>query len=252
MRKLVTEGNFEVDNEGIKLQIMDSSHVSLVGLLVSRHAFSSYHLSPLHGESMTLGLNLNTLSKILRFAEDKDPLKIECRQQLREVQITIGSEDGDGHKTSVFTIRVLDVFPDQYSIPGRFDGCEVKLSSSQFKTLCRDLGTFGDSVEISVMKDEVQFSTSGAIGNAHIHLRAGELVDGVETQVVLQEGEVVRGTFALRYLNTFTEATGISPSVTLRLSLDLPIFIEYGSKECISLQYFLAPKIEEEISDSES
>lgn len=53
--------------------------------------------------------------------------------------------------------------------------------------------------------------------------------------------------FAARYLNLFSKAAGLSGQVTLNMSNDTPLMVEYrlnhGGGE---LKYYLAPKITEE------
>jgi proliferating cell nuclear antigen len=53
-------------------------------------------------------------------------------------------------------------------------------------------------------------------------------------------------TFALRYLNFFTKATPLSEQVTLHLSPDVPLMVEYNIAGKGFVRYFLAPKINED------
>ena len=58
--------------------------------------------------------------------------------------------------------------------------------------------------------------------------------------------EPVSLTFALRYLNLFTKATPLSDSVTLSMSKDVPLVVEYRIGDMGYIRYYLAPKIEED------
>jgi proliferating cell nuclear antigen len=58
--------------------------------------------------------------------------------------------------------------------------------------------------------------------------------------------EPVQLTFALRYLNFFTKATPLSSTVTLSMSADVPLVVEYKIADMGHLKYYLAPKIEDE------
>ena len=58
--------------------------------------------------------------------------------------------------------------------------------------------------------------------------------------------EDVTLTFALRYLNFFTKATGLSSNVTLSLSSEVPLVVEYTIEELGYVRYYLAPKIEDD------
>ena len=58
--------------------------------------------------------------------------------------------------------------------------------------------------------------------------------------------EPVSLSFALRYLNSFTKATALSAQVTLSMSKELPVVVEYRIADFGYVRYYLAPKIEDE------
>lgn len=108
------------------------------------------------------------------------------------------------------------------------------------------------SVIISAGKDGVKFSVSGDMGSGNINIKPTSAADAKEDeQTVINLDEPVTLTFALRYLNLFTKATSLSASVTLSLSKDVPLVVEYPIKnsndeEMGHLKFYLAPKIEED------
>jgi proliferating cell nuclear antigen len=65
--------------------------------------------------------------------------------------------------------------------------------------------------------------------------------------VSLEVDEPVALSFAARYLNLFSKASGLAGQVTLNMSSETPLMVEYklnnGGGE---LKYYLAPKITEE------
>lgn len=58
--------------------------------------------------------------------------------------------------------------------------------------------------------------------------------------------EPVSLTFALRYMNSFTKATPLANSVTISLSSELPVVVEYKIAEMGYIRFYLAPKIEDD------
>jgi proliferating cell nuclear antigen len=116
---------------------------------------------------------------------------------------------------------------------------------------CRDLSSIGDTVQISVTKDGVRFSTSGDIGSANIMCRQNTSVDKQEEATVIDLNEPVELTFALRYLNSFAKATPLSPSVVISMSKELPIIVKYTMSDIGHIAYYLAPKVDEEEMDAE-
>lgn len=73
MKDLVTETNFECSSSGIALQAMDSSHVSLISLLLRSDGFDKFQCH----RPLSLGLNLGSMSKILRCAGNDDSLVLK-------------------------------------------------------------------------------------------------------------------------------------------------------------------------------
>ena len=52
-----------------------------------------------------------------------------------------------------------------------------------------------------------------------------------EDATVIEMNELVSMSFALRYMNTFTKATPLSNTVTISLSPDPPVVVEYKIAE---------------------
>merc|ERR1711931_553716 len=112
--------------------------------------------------------------------------------------------------------------------------------SGEFQRVIRDLSQFGESLVISCTKEGVKFSAAGDIGVGNIKLAQTANVDKEEEPVTL--------TFACRYLNMFTKATCLAPQVSLSMSPDVPLVVEYKIGDIGHIRYYLAPKIEDEDS----
>lgn len=67
-----------------------------------------------------------------------------------------------------------------------------------------------------------------------------------EEATIIEMNEPVSLTFALRYMNSFTKATPLSSTVTISLSSELPVVVEYKIAEMGYIRFYLAPKIEED------
>jgi proliferating cell nuclear antigen len=85
VKDLVTDANFDCSSSGISLQAMDSSHVSLVSLLLRADGFDQFRAD----KNVSLGINLGAMSKILKCANNDDTLVIK-------------SEDKGDHVSFVF------------------------------------------------------------------------------------------------------------------------------------------------------
>ena len=76
IKELVNEANFDCTGAGIALQAMDTSHVSLVGLLLRADGFDHYRCD----RSLSLGINLGSMSKILKCAGNEDTMTLKAEE----------------------------------------------------------------------------------------------------------------------------------------------------------------------------
>ena len=61
VKELVTDANFDCTSSGFALQAMDSSHVSLVALLLRSDGFEHYRCD----RNMTMGVNLANMVRMI-------------------------------------------------------------------------------------------------------------------------------------------------------------------------------------------
>jgi proliferating cell nuclear antigen len=240
MKDLVQDANFDCSEEGISMQAMDSSHVSLVALMMRSEGFDHYRCD----RSLSLGLNLGTLSKILKCAANEDTITLKSDDQADSVNLMF--EDKNQDRISDFEMKLMDIDSEHLGIPDTEYKVTVKMPSSEFQRICRDLSILGDTCVISVSKEGVKFSVAGDVGTGNISLKNNTAVDNESEAVVIECEEPVDLTFALRYLNFFTKATALSGTVTLSLSRDVPLVVAYGIENYGYVRFYLAPKIDED------
>jgi proliferating cell nuclear antigen len=78
-------------------------------------------------------------------------------------------------------------------------------------------------------------------------LKQNTAVDKEDDAVVIDMQEKVDLNFALRYLNSFTKATSLGPTVTISMSSDAPMVVEYPIDTMGHVKFYLAPKIDEDV-----
>merc|ERR1712010_408380 len=234
-----TEANFDCDAQGISLQAMDSSHVSLMAMQLKADGFEHYRCD----RNMSIGMNLASLSKILKCAGNDDVITMKAEDDA-EV-ITFMFESPNQEKISDFELKLMVIDSEHLGIPETEYSAEVTMPSGEFSKICRDLTTFGDTVTIAANKEGVKFSVTGDIGTGNVTVRQNASADK-DQQTLIELQEPVSLTFALRYLNFFTKAAPMSEAVSLSLSKEVPLAVEYAVAEMGHLRYYLAPKVDED------
>ena len=62
---------------------------------------------------------------------------------------------------------------------------------------------------------------------------------------MIEMSQPVSSQFPLRYMNSFTKATPLSNTVTISLTSELLLAVEYTIAEMGYIRFYLAPKIED-------
>ncbi|KAJ3248019.1 proliferating cell nuclear antigen [Chytriomyces hyalinus] len=243
VKELVADANFDCSDAGLSLQAMDNSHVALVALLLRSTAFSPFRCD----QNLSLGINLSSFSKILKCANNDDTVTLKADSGVDTINLAFESKNGA--RQSEYDLKLMDIDSEHLGIPDTPYEATVKMSSAEFQRICRDLRILNESIVIDVTKEGVKFSSSGDLGNGSIFIKSGqssidEKDEDTATTITLQSP--VSLTFSLKYLCDFAKATPLSNTVTLSLSNDVPLLVEYAVNEVGYIRYYLAPKIGED------
>lgn len=243
VKELCKDVRFDCSESGIALQAMDSSHVALVALLLKETAFDTYRCD----RAMSLGVNVESVVRIFKTCGNDDVVTL--RKEDDSDTLLFSFENAAMERYSAFELKLIDIECEHLGIPDAQYTCTAKLPSGELQKICRDLKEFGETVQIAVTdKEGVSFCVSGDIGNGTVRLKRREHAEKESERVDISVEEPVTLAFALRYLNFFTKATPLAESVTMHISKENPLIVEYelsDSQEKGYLRYYLAPKIEE-------
>jgi len=140
----------------------------------------------------------------------------------------------------------MDIDQEHLGIPETDYAATITLPSSEFQRITRDLNQISESVAIECTKEGVKFASQGDIGNGSVTLRSHNDLDKPDNNVEIQLTEPVALTFSLKYLSNFCKATGLAGQVSLSLSNEVPLLVEYKLANSSYLRFYLAPKIGDE------
>jgi len=241
MKDLVTDANIDVSTSGLAMQAMDSSHVSLCAVLLRADGFDHFRAD----RTITLGLNFTSLAKILKCAGNNDIITMKAEDDADTLDLMFETESQD--RISDFNMKLMDIDSEHLGIPGQDYKVMIKMPAAEFQRICRDMSVLGETCTIKAEKGSVKFSVSGDLGTGNITRKTSTKDDEKdEDKTVIDIEEPLELTFALRYLNLFTKATPLSNSVTLKMSPDVPLVVEYAIGDAGYIRYYLAPKISDE------
>jgi proliferating cell nuclear antigen len=98
-------------------------------------------------------------------------------------------------------------------------------------------------VTISVSKEGVRFSTQGELGDGAITLKSNVSIDDEDDATVITLTQPATLMFSVKYLQNFAKASQLSKTVTLQMTNEVPMLIDYKIEDIGYLRYYIAPKI---------
>jgi len=125
---------------------MDSSHVALVSLLLRESAFADFKCD----RPTSLGMNVDSLAKILKMCGPTDSLKV--RWQGGADTVGFQCESGSDDRIADFDLKLMQIESEHMEIPEQHYKVTAKLPSAEFQRICRDLKEFGETMQMSASK----------------------------------------------------------------------------------------------------
>lgn len=220
-----------VKEDGWNIQGMDSSQVTLFHMVLSNSWFDEYHIDT---EGM-ININLKMLEKVLSSFEMNDGDEF-IMEQTDTLMIT--------HKTpkkkSSFSVPFINVEQDWLEVPESAEWeVEMRFKSAELASLLKKMTMFSDDVEIKCTDDRINFSAAGEEGSADIELT----LDNVESYSIV-EGEIIKTKYSLKFLTKCVELSSVYENVSVEMSRELPLRIQWDLQNSSYLRFYIASKID--------
>ncbi|NHI89002.1 MAG: proliferating cell nuclear antigen (pcna) [Candidatus Thorarchaeota archaeon] len=227
---LLTEAHFLIKDDGFSLIQYDSSRAAMIDLYLPSSIFQEYHCKGEHN----LSLGLDELTKVSKRMAGDDKLEFNLDETQNRFEIRMISQ-----AERTFKIQLLTP-PEEKTqkIRSSFE-IRAEMFSDTFKQVVKDIGVVSNHMKITATQDSLSFGGMGDAGEAQVSLTLGE-------DSLLHELEVKQsGTsmYALSYLTEIAKAIS-SDSLTLRMTENKPVMLEFPIAESGLIKFLLAPRIE--------
>lgn len=237
LKEILTDVNLEITEEGIKLIAMDSSQVSLIHMkLLSKNFEQFYCKIPI-----TCGVSMIRLFKLLKSMSPSDSLcMFILESEPNDLQIYIETnEKGTRHK---FSLKLMDLCTDKIEIPAATFSSVLRIPSSDFQKLCRDMNNLADDIEIKSSGNQLIFTISNDWMSQQTIMQESGTNCSIEYLQNLSPDEVIQGVFSLKKMVLFTKCTNLCQNIEIYIKNDYPIVIKYHVANLGEVKFCLAPK----------
>lgn len=228
----IVETNFEFDNENLTIESMDSTHTSLVFLVLTKDYFKSYRCN----SNMNVGLNIPIFCKILKASRDNDEIKISKSKNDNYLSIEISN----GDKNQEFELPEMEIETDKLAIEANYS-YEVNINSDIFSKLINDIALVeGNNVNIQLLpSDKLMWSSKGDLGKTNLESN----IDVIKSN---DANGRLENSYSINFLKKFIKSSYLDINGKIAISLDngLPIKLVSKLNDTSEIKFFIAPKID--------
>ena len=229
---LISEGLFQLEEDGLKLIAADPAMVALVDFKIEKDNFEDYQIS----EEEKVGLNLENLYSILRRADSNDTITLELDEEQSKFHITM-----ENSSTRNFSLPILNLSEDDIPSTDQLDfTVEAELDTKVLESAVKDAMVVSDSVKVKADSEKIQINADGDQSNAKFTITGDS--PGVHTL----EGTNAESMFSLDYLSKMMGGKKLASQVTAKMGEDFPMRLEFDTPDQAQLSFVLAPRIEED------
>lgn len=108
-------------------------------MLLRSEAFNPYRCD----RNIALGINLGSLTKVLRAAQNDDILTIKAEDAPDVVNLVFENNKKD--RMSEYDIKLMDIDQEHLGIPETDYAATITMPTTEFQRICRDLGSLSES-----------------------------------------------------------------------------------------------------------
>lgn len=219
--ELVMEVRIKVNEEGFNITAMDPANVAMVKFILPKSSFSRFET-----DSEVLGVNLDSLKRILKRSGTGSSLLMEKRENVLHIQIQ------DRIKRN-FDLSLIDIDTEEKDIPNLEFSSSVELNSGDFIDSIEDCGVVSDACSFIIKENLFIIEAKGL--NA-----ARSEFSGDEATI---QAENCKSRYSLEYLQKFIKASKLFDKTQLKFANDHPLRINLRN-DFMEISFLLAPRVE--------
>ncbi|MEM5766550.1 MAG: proliferating cell nuclear antigen (pcna) [Candidatus Aenigmatarchaeota archaeon] len=229
--ELIDEGVFKLAKDGISLMASDRAMVAAVDFKILSSAFEEYEID----KEQSIGLDIPNFLSVLKRASAQDKIIFN----LQDSKLEIVFENSSKRR---FVLPLLEL--SQEEVP-RIDQLEfttkAQLDSNVLETGIADAEVTADTIVFEASPSKFVMRAEGDISSNQLELEMGS-----KALSELKATGSVKARYPLDYLKKMIKAAKLSNFVVLEWAQDYPIKMIFEVKDKLSLNFVLAPRVEEE------
>lgn len=236
--KVFTETiNIVVTKDEFHLQGMDSSHVCLYEFIFKKEWFNKWEVE----EDLSFGLNTESIEKILNtYASGQSICLLVEDEEVEKVFFELlKTENNEKSPEKYFSTYCINIDGDLMEIPSSEYGFELTFKSDEFKSYIDQLSKFGEVINFVCVDNKISMIAKSIQDECKFELSEDDFVE------IKQNTEEINYSYSVKYITDICKFNKLSETITLKFSDEIPLLLKYNIDENISVDFHLAPYVDE-------
>ena len=225
MVDLIKDAEFIVNEYGVSLKAIDAAQIAMVIFNMPKDVFEKFEITG----TTKLGVNLPSLSSILKRARNNDKLALKVKDKRLNIILS-------GDSVRSFSINLLDLSSNEMPNPDINFDATIKMKANNLIEGVKDASLFSTYLLFSVDSKAFKINAKGPQGDLEnkTELDSKQIVE----KEVKKEATAM---FSIEYLQNILKGASPEADVELNIKTNAPLKVHYKISNAI-LEFFLAPR----------
>lgn len=225
---LVDEAKFTINKDGLNLKVVDTAHVAMLEMAISKDVFDEFKLDPIQ-----VGVDIDKVREVLKLARAGETIDLKIDNTKNRLMLGVGNVTR--WMSLVDTGGMSDPKVPNLNLPAK-----ISVKTEELRQGIRASESVSDHISLKANSEGFEIISEGETDSVNLKL-SKDLLERIECK------EPVKSMFPLDYFSNMIKSITSAPSVTLYMGNDYPVKIEFeiaGGKG--KGTYLLAPRVETE------
>lgn len=238
---IVDEIQIQVDEKGLHVSALDSSHIQFVTLDIAPDVFEEFEVD----EKLFLNVDSEEFYKVLERLKKDDELQLEASAVDSNLTVIFNASQFNDSAKRTFKIRLIDLEYEHPSPPElEYPNC-FRVGFEEFKRTCQDISLYSGKIMMEYKAEDEKLISRGDGEFGDVEIIESALSDN-------SENKDARSVYSLENVVDMLRADKFSDEIILKLGEDMPLSLALNNDAfdredpLASLSFLLAPRIEAE------
>jgi proliferating cell nuclear antigen len=217
---------------GLTIVAMNVSTSVLIKLKIPASSFDIYHCKPRNGKNLLVGVNMNSLYKLIKTMSNEDNLTLYIDENDIN-NLCIKLENGEKNLVTTYKLKLLELSDTVIPIPDASFPFMISIPSDRFHKIIRDTSSIAEYIDIKFIdtKDNpntLMFSCRGEFASqvtTFTDKTTGFFIN--KTEEIENTDTIVQGIYDLKNLTLFSKCGNLCNNIELYMMNKYPLFIKY-------------------------